>query len=96
MRQRQFTADPHLAGRTYGFYERFINGQRAIAHGGNIRGFASLLMMVPSRHVGIFVVFNRDESRFEDDLIKSFFDHFYPANESPAPGSPPEELAGGL
>jgi CubicO group peptidase (beta-lactamase class C family) len=80
--RRQFTDDPRLAGRTFGFYERFVNGYRAIGHGGNIRGFASLLMTVPKAHVGFFLVFNRDESRFEDDFIHSFFDHFYPASNT--------------
>jgi CubicO group peptidase (beta-lactamase class C family) len=82
MHRRQFTEDPRLAGRTFGFYERFVNGRRAIGHGGNIRGFASLLMLVPKEHVGFFLAFNRDESRFEDDLIHSFFDRFYPVSDS--------------
>jgi CubicO group peptidase (beta-lactamase class C family) len=85
MHARQFTEDSRLAGRTFGFYERFVNGRRAIGHGGNIRGFASLLMMVPNEHVGFFLVFNRDESRFEEDFIQSFFDRFYPATNNPGP-----------
>ena len=82
---RQFTDDPRLAGRTFGFYERFVNGSRAIGHGGNIRGFASLLILVPEGHVGFILVFNRDESRFEEDFIQSFFDRFYPAKNNPMP-----------
>jgi CubicO group peptidase (beta-lactamase class C family) len=85
MHQRQFAEDPRLAGRTFGFYERYVNGYRAIGHGGNIRGFASLLLLVPEEHVGFFLVFNRDESRFEDDLIRRFFNHFYPPKNSDAP-----------
>lgn len=85
MHRRQFTDDPRLAGRTFGFYERFVNGRRAIGHGGNIRGFASLLMLLPKEHVGFFLAFNRDESRFEDSLINSFFNRFYPEAEDDAP-----------
>lgn len=88
MHRRQFTDDPRLAGRTFGFYERFVNGRRAIGHGGNIRGFASLLMLMPKEHVGFFVAFNRDESRFEDSLINSFFDRFYPAANGDDPPAP--------
>lgn len=88
MHRRQFTEDPRLAGRTFGFYERFVNGRRAIGHGGNIRGFASLLMMAPKEHVGFFLAFNRDESRFEDDLILSFFDRFYPVSNTDTPLGP--------
>ena len=82
MHRRQFTEDPRLAGRAFGFYERFVNGRRVIGHGGNIRGFASLLILIPSEQVGFFMVCNRNESRFEDDLTKSFFDHYYPAPAS--------------
>lgn len=82
MHRRQFAEDPRLAGRCFGFYERYVNGYRAIGHGGNVRGFASLFMMVPKEHVGFFVVFNRDESRFEGDLIHSFFNHFLPAKKN--------------
>jgi CubicO group peptidase (beta-lactamase class C family) len=88
MHRRQFTEDPRLAGRTFGFYERFVNGRRVIGHGGNIRGFASLLMLVPKEHVGFFLAFNRDESRFEDALINSFFNRFYPAGNSDTPSVP--------
>ncbi len=96
MHRRQFAEDPRLAGRTFGFYERYVNGYRAIGHGGNIRGFASLLMLVPKQHVGFFVVFNRDESRFEGDLIHSFFDHFYPAKNNNEPARPMQVSAADL
>lgn len=85
MHRRQFAEDPRLAGRAFGFYERYVNGYRAIGHGGNIRGFASLLMLVPKERVGFFVAFNRDESRFEGDLIHSFFNHFYNTSRSALP-----------
>jgi CubicO group peptidase (beta-lactamase class C family) len=88
MYSRQFTEDPRLAGRTFGFYERFVNGRRAIGHGGNIRGFASLMMLVPKEHLGFFLAFNRDESRFEDSLINSFFDRFCPVVKNDVPSVP--------
>jgi CubicO group peptidase (beta-lactamase class C family) len=96
MHRRQFTEDSRLAGRTFGFYERFVNGRRAIGHGGNIRGFASLIMLAPKEHVGFFLVFNRDESRFEDALINSFFNRFYPAGNSNAPSRPLHPSEAGL
>lgn len=96
MHRRQFTDDPRLAGRAFGFYERFVNGRRAIGHGGNIRGFASLLMLVPKEHVGFFLAFNRDESRFEDSLINSFFDRFYPEAKDDAPSQDVRLPAGDL
>ncbi|HXH50580.1 MAG TPA: serine hydrolase domain-containing protein [Terriglobia bacterium] len=96
MHRRQFTEDPRLAGRTFGFYERFVNGHRAIGHGGNIRGFASLLILVPKEHVGFFLAFNRDESRFEDALINSFFNRFYPPDNGDAPPLPLRLSASGL
>lgn len=85
MHRRQFAEDPRIAGRAFGFYERYVNGYRAIGHGGNVRGFASLFMLLPKEHVGFFVVFNRDESRFEGDLIHAFFNHFFPRKDAEPP-----------
>jgi CubicO group peptidase (beta-lactamase class C family) len=79
MEARQFGQDPRLPGRTYGFYERYRNGLRGIGHGGNIRGYGSLLFLLPDEHTGLFISTNRDESRFVDEIEKAFLDRFYPA-----------------
>ncbi len=85
MQGQQYTDDPRLPGRTYGYYEKFYNGWRAIGHGGNIRGFGSLLLLVPEAHLGIFLSTNLDEPRFDDDLVHKFFDRYFPPREAVDP-----------
>lgn len=88
MQHRQYADDPRLPGRTYGFYEKYFNGWRAIGHGGNIRGFGSLLLLVPEAHLGIFLSTNLDEPRFDDDLVRKFFDHYFLSREALDPPTP--------
>lgn len=93
MHARQYAQDPRLPGRTFGFYERYRNGLRGIGHGGNIRGFGSLLFLVPDESVGLFISANRDEPRFLDEIEKAFLDHFYPPVRPWSPPAPPPDFA---
>ncbi|PYV16152.1 MAG: serine hydrolase [Acidobacteria bacterium] len=88
MQRQQYTDDPRLPGRTFGYYEKYFNGWRAIGHGGNIRGFGSLLLLVPEAHLGIFLSMNLDEPRFEDEFLHNFFDHYFPPREAVDPPAP--------
>jgi len=101
MHAEHFTLDPHLPGRTYGFYERSRNSLRGIGHGGNVRGYGSLLFLLPQEHVGLFIACNLDEPQFLDELERAFLDHYYPpARERDLPRPPTDfsrradELAG--
>jgi CubicO group peptidase (beta-lactamase class C family) len=64
MHTRQFTHDPALPGLTYGFAEDEVAGQPALSHAGSAGGFLSLVMLVPRRQLGVFVVTNGGTSRF--------------------------------
>jgi CubicO group peptidase (beta-lactamase class C family) len=94
MYQRQFTHHPQLAGWTYGFYEHIENGQRAIAHGGDITGFSSLLFLLPEQNLGFFVSFNASVSALfglgdpREELVSRFLDRYYPVAEGPVSGQP--------
>ena len=88
MHRQQYTDDPHLPGRTYGFYEKFRNGWRSIGHGGNIRGFGSLLLLVPEARAGIFLSTNLDEPRFDVELVHKFFVHYFPSRVAADPPAP--------
>ncbi len=92
MHLQYFTDDPRLPGRTLGFYERFRNGRRAIGHGGNIRGFGSLLLLLPEERQGFFVSSNLDDPRFDDELVKRIFDRYFPAREKYDPPNPPSDF----
>jgi CubicO group peptidase (beta-lactamase class C family) len=89
MHRQQFTHHPQLAGWAYGFYEHVENGQRAIAHGGDITGFSSLLFLLPDENMGFFVSFNTSVSPLagggdpRGELVSQFLDHYYPAPEPP-------------
>jgi CubicO group peptidase (beta-lactamase class C family) len=86
MHRQQFTHHPEMPGMTYGFKERFINGMRAIGHGGDIHTFASQMILIPKEDLGFFVVYNRYDDAFREQLISAFFDHYYPAQDmGPAP-----------
>ena len=98
MHQRQFTHHPQLAGWTYGFHEHIENGQRAIAHGGDITGFSSLLFLLPEQNLGFFVSFNAFVSALfglgdpREELVSRFLDRYYPVAEGPVSGQPSADL----
>jgi len=85
MHRQQFTHHPDMPGMTYGFKERFINGLRVIGHGGDTQTFASQMVLIPEEDLGFFVVYNRYDDALREQLISAFFDHYYPAQESPVP-----------
>ncbi len=97
MQQQQFTHHPELPGMTYGFKERYINGQRVIGHGGDIHTYASQMILLPEQNEGFFVVYNRFSDAFREDLISAFFARYYPPQtEAMAPEALPmtqEELS---
>ncbi|MFM6007502.1 MAG: serine hydrolase domain-containing protein [Sphaerospermopsis kisseleviana] len=82
MHQQQFTNDPRLPGFTYGFYEDYKNNQRVIQHGGTVRGFASLLFLLPEQDLGFFIAVNSLEFKFVADFANQFLDKYYPVPKS--------------
>ncbi|ERN43143.1 beta-lactamase class C and other penicillin binding protein [Rubidibacter lacunae KORDI 51-2] len=98
MQRRQFAPHPQLPGATYGFFERFVNGRRAIAQHGRADGFRSLLLLVPDENIGFFIACNRNADRFIADFTQSFFDRYFPARHgappTPTPTTDPRDLAG--
>ena len=86
MHAQQFTHHPDMPGMAFGFKERTINGLRVIGHGGDIHTFASQMVLIPEQDLGFFVVYNRFDDTFREQLISAFFDHYYPAQgDTPAP-----------
>jgi len=78
MHRQQFTHHPDMPGMTYGFKERFVNGRRLIGHGGDIHTFAGQMILIPEEDLGLFVVYNRFDDSFREQLISAFFDRYYP------------------
>jgi CubicO group peptidase (beta-lactamase class C family) len=78
MHKQHFTYDSRLPGYAYGFYERFYNNQRAIVHSGNWRGFSSYLILLPQQNLGFFIAHNSYGTKFTQEVIRAFFDRYYP------------------
>ncbi|MBM3148013.1 MAG: serine hydrolase, partial [Actinobacteria bacterium] len=69
MQERRVANGPPLPGFTYGFAERFIQNRRALQHTGEFNGYASLLFLVPSERLGVFVATNAERPRFCDEVV---------------------------
>ncbi|MBI5116942.1 serine hydrolase [Candidatus Poribacteria bacterium] len=88
MHRRQFGHDPRLPGATYSFYEGFENNQHAIMHAGDIRGYSSLLFLLPEHNIGFFVSSNNNaiDSYMEgpglrEAITEKFLDRYFPVGE---------------
>jgi len=91
MQAQHFTMDPRLPGMAYGFYEQNINDQNLIVHAGDTNLFHSLLVLIPSDDVGLFVSYNSaGGTTARDSLLQAFMDRYFPASGT----STPHTLAG--
>jgi len=72
MHRQQFTMSPAMPGVAFGFFETFELGERALVHGGGIRGFMSGLALWPERRLGLFVSNNGYSDALVRDLIVAF------------------------
>src|SRR3546814_8988886 len=52
------SSDLPLNSMALGFYEQWVNGQRAIAHGGDTVWFHSYLWLFPDADTGVFISMN--------------------------------------
>jgi CubicO group peptidase (beta-lactamase class C family) len=77
---------PNMPGRTTGGLEElWINGEQAVAHGGDtLGGFSAQMVLLPARRTGFFLVYNVYSDEFRTDVVDAVFDEFYP-DQSPSP-----------
>jgi CubicO group peptidase (beta-lactamase class C family) len=66
-----------------GFYEQWVNGQRAIAHGGDTVWFHSYLWLFPDADIGIYISMNSpgkigDSAAIRSALFHKFADRYLP------------------
>jgi CubicO group peptidase (beta-lactamase class C family) len=78
MHRQQITMHPSIPGYALGFNEDFIGDLRVLEHGGNMAGFSSLLVMIPGKRAGFFVVNQLEGSRLRDDLKWKLLERFFP------------------
>lgn len=69
-----------------GFYEQWVNGQRAIAHGGDTVWFHSYLWLFPQADIGLYISMNSAGAEgaaggIRSALFHKFADRYLPADE---------------
>jgi CubicO group peptidase (beta-lactamase class C family) len=80
MHARTLSPNPALSGGALGFYETWINGRRAIGHGGDTVYFHTQMLLVPDENLGVFVSFNTDNAGFAAvDVARAVVKHVAPA-----------------
>ena len=71
-----------------GFYEQWVNGHRAIAHGGDTVWFHSYLWLFPDSDIGLYISMNSpgkagDSGAVRSALFHKFADRYLPGTEKP-------------
>ena len=82
MHRTQSTTHPKMPGWTYGFQEDDTNGLRILEHGGDIAGFASLLVLLPDENTGFFVVHHIEGGNLRFALKQKLLDRYFPDQRS--------------
>lgn len=81
MHQTHYQIHPLLPGTSYGFRERIVNNIRVIGHLGSLRGYSSILNIIPEENIGIFIATN-SFSNLQGEFIDRFFDRYFPQQSS--------------
>jgi CubicO group peptidase (beta-lactamase class C family) len=90
MTRQQITMHPRLPGFGYGFQLSDTNGERIVEHGGNIGGFHSLMVLLPDRGTGFYVVAHREGADLRGPVRKAILDRwFLRTDPPPAPKADP-------
>jgi CubicO group peptidase (beta-lactamase class C family) len=94
MQERHFSVHPELDGWAYGFEEGRLGGQRTVGHGGDWRGFESLLVLFPELGWGVFASANGmcDALAFYGAFSETLAAHYLRAR-APARLVPPADFA---
>ena len=71
-----------------GFYEQWVNGHRAIAHGGDTEWFHSYLWLFPDADIGLFVSVNSAGKEGAAGAIRSALFHEFADRYLPGEGVP--------
>lgn len=69
-----------------GFYEQWVNGRRAIGHGGDTQWFHSYLWLFPEADIGLYISMNSDgvagaAGAIRSALFHGFADRYLPGEE---------------
>jgi CubicO group peptidase (beta-lactamase class C family) len=87
MQQRHFSEHPDLPGVAYGLWESRYNNVRGLYHLGGVRGFGSMLYLLPDQRTGIFIANNGDDNSLGFEVVDAFLASRYPG-QGAAPMQP--------
>ena len=82
MHGTRYATDPSLPGWGYGWYEAHLQGHRLVLHTGGWRDFRTVLAMVPSLGVGMFISYNLADQgpiELQSAALHTFLRHLPPA-----------------
>lgn len=82
MLTQQFSPAEGMPGITYGLFEDFKNGQRALLRDGDGVGTRTRLVLLPQYNTGIFISYNSGDSNLRLNLIGDYLDHYYPSGKT--------------
>ncbi|MEI7849297.1 MAG: serine hydrolase [Chloroflexota bacterium] len=77
---QQFSPQAGMPGITYGLFEDFKNGQRALLRDGDGVGTRTRMILLPQHNTGIFISYNTGDSNLRLDIIGAYLDHYYPGS----------------
>jgi CubicO group peptidase (beta-lactamase class C family) len=75
-----------------GFYEQWVNGRRAIAHGGDTVWFHSYLWLFPESDIGIFLSMNAQGRDGATGAVRSALFHKFADRYLPGPPEKPSQV----
>ncbi|MGC5774039.1 serine hydrolase domain-containing protein [Paenibacillus pabuli] len=84
MQHEQYADHPELAGVGYGFFlGKLSNDIPMVYHTGEVEGFISKMVLIPSRQIGIYVVINAGQSdvQLHNQVVESITDLLGPVNK---------------
>lgn len=83
MMTTQATLHPDVPGWGYGFQIDSVNGNVVAEHGGDIGGFAGLLVVVPAERLGFFIVHHGEGSSLRFAVRQMLLDQLLPTSAAP-------------
>ncbi len=86
MLTQQFSPQAGMPGITYGLFEDFKNGQRALLRDGDGVGTRTRMILLPEQNTGIFISYNSGDSNLRLNLIGAYIDHYYPGSHTSTVG----------
>ena len=82
MQSEQYSSNPVLQGRAYGFDNSSINGHQVVMHSGGASGWSAYVYLFPEYNQGFFFNTNVENNIFDSDFIEAFTNKFYPSTTS--------------